>query len=212
MMASGLRRDPTDAPALGNFGMLQLARGNLADAEALMLRSYRLGFAPVGPTLAKVRHMLGDMEGSWEIWRDSRTRLAGRYLPEFETPAGWDRLGQMYLQEEVDARSWAAEILRQYFAGDDAVANTYRLSLLMQVGAIADAFRILLEQPFPISAGLVNGVWVSLGGMMAPSTDPAFPSFAEQIGLVEIWDDYGWPEQCSRLARQDGVGASFRCH
>ena len=42
-------------------------------------------------------------------------------------------------------------------------------------------------------------------------THPAFPQFAQKVGLVRAWQTYGWPPQTQPLPGTDGSNMEFTC-
>ena len=211
LMTRGLRLDPTDAAALGNLGVARLAQGDVAAALQLIQRSYDLGFAPMGPRLAQLLWAHGDKAAATDIWLQSREALAGRFLPELETEQGWARLGRLTLEGDAEERKWVTDVVQRYFAQPDARANAYRLGVMVDAGLTAEAFLLLREKPFPISAGFVAWVWVAAGESAAPSTDASFPEFAKNIGLVEAWEEFGWPARCTNLPAVGESDLQFWC-
>jgi Flp pilus assembly protein TadD len=214
LMEQGLRLDPTDAAGIGNLGSLQLAGGDLDEAERLLRRSYDLGFSPIGTILARLLAARGEQEEAFRVWREVGEEIPGRLLTEFDSPEGWDLLGQALLvedQEDQEITARVVEAFADYFADPDARANTYRLYTLVQLGQPGEAMRLMLERPYPVNAGFVFSIWSDMNGFPEMRRHPEFPRFAEQIGLVEAWDLYGWPRRCRRLPRLSEEAPSFQC-
>ncbi|MEQ8861734.1 MAG: winged helix-turn-helix domain-containing protein [Pseudomonadales bacterium] len=211
LVERGLRLDPTDAAGLAHLGAIHMMLGNADRALQLYQRSWDLGFAPVGAALAQVLAWHGDREAALAVWQAFGESAPGRFLPEIETPEPWQALGQALFDEDAAALAPLATMLTDYLVEPGARANTYRLNLLVAAGRPADAMRLFLENPYPISASFVFPIWMDDFGFAELRRHPDFPAFAERIGLVAAWDAHGWPERCQRVPQLEADSPSFRC-
>lgn len=162
LIERGLRLDPTDAAGLMHLGVTHLVLGNPERATHLLRRSYDLGFSPAGGMLALVLAQQGRQEEALQAWQAFGASVPGRYLPEFEAPAAWMALGEALFAEDSAALEPAARTLIDYFAEPGARANSYRLVMLAGAGEPAEAMRLFLDKPYPISAGFVFPIWLGV--------------------------------------------------
>lgn len=211
LMEEGLRRDPTDAPGLSNLAGARLALGDLAGAERLYRRSVQLGFAPAGAQLSLLLRLWNRPEEARRVWNETRDALPGRYLPQFDSPEGWDLLGRATGDDDAAARQTVRDALDAYLAQPDARLNSYRLALLLQLGQPGKAMKFMLERPSAVSGYIIFSIWFDAPASAAVRQHPDFPAFAERIGLVEAWERHGWPAQCQPTAPAAEHAPGFRC-
>lgn len=211
LIERGLRLDPTDAAGLAHLAAIELMSGNSDRALQTFQRSYDLGFAPVGGTLAQLLARHGDLDAALAVWRAFGESAPGRYLPELETPERWEALGEALFFEDAAGLEPMATTLADYLGEPGARANTYRLMLLVAAGQPAEAMRLFLDNPYPISAAFVFPIWLDDFGFAELRRHPDFPAFAERIGLVAAWEAHGWPARCQRLPRFEADSPPFRC-
>ena len=125
---------------------------------------------------------IGDLEAASKIIETDLAALDDRYVVGFQKMRDAARN-----PEEVDAfLDWTRELL-----GDDP------LTLALQhvrFGRIDDAATILTRMEMEGGDWMV--MWLPF--MHRLRQHPAFPVLLQRYGLVDYWDEHGWPESCTR--------------
>jgi tetratricopeptide (TPR) repeat protein len=224
------RGDPAERG--GGYGLLQLVVGHTYQArDRLLLQRQRdpLNEAAVA-FLAAAEDSLGNTQAAMaELERGQqlfRPWFAGRYngvltlagLPETnlrETPAaaGFSFADPPFapIVANWDDPVAARAAVRTVYAGiDQSVMPIWRVLARLQIGALAARFgdpelaMTSFEETFTSSPEQVYAIWRPVYRDMRKL--PRFKEFVRQIGLVDYWKQYGWPDVCRPFGEND-----FQC-
>ena len=69
-------------------------------------------------------------------------------------------------------------------------------TLWLEMGEPKRAFDLFEHGNAGLSDAYLNWLWQPEVWSLAARRDPEFPAFAKQIGLVDYWKKYGWPDLC----------------
>jgi hypothetical protein len=169
--------------------------GNLQGAQA----EYERGVASFQPWIAGVYNIMLTRAGIPEAsWRE--TPIAVGF--SFEPPAfaailtNWD--------DPVAARE---AVRNAYAAIDEAVVPLWRVLARLQIGALAARFddpELALrsfEETVPSSPEQMYAIWRPVYREMRKL--PRFKEFMREVGLVDYWKEYGWPDMCRPVGEND---------
>ena len=221
------RGDPAERG--GGYGLLQLAVGHVYVArDRLLLQRQRdpLNEAAVA-FLAAAEDSLGNAQAAdaeferglqlfqpWFAgWYNGVLTLAGRPEADFrERPASVgftfaDPPFAQILADWDDAVAARAAVRTAYAAIDQSVMPIWRVLARLQIGALAARFgdpelaMTSFEETFNSSPGQIYAIWRPVYRDMRKL--PRFKEFARQIGLVDYWKQYGWPDICRPVGEND---------
>jgi hypothetical protein len=82
-------------------------------------------------------------------------------------------------------------------------------TMLLQLGEPARSFDLFEHGHSGLSDAYLNWLWQPEPWSGKARQDPAFQDFAQRIGMVVYWRQYGWPDLC-KPAAADGAKA-FVC-
>ena len=98
--------------------------------------------------------------------------------------------------------------VRTAYAGiDQSVMPIWRVLARLQIGAVAARFgdselaMTSFEETFASSPEQVYAIWRPVYRDMRKL--PRFKEFVRQIGLVDYWKQYGWPDVCRSFGEND---------
>ena len=224
------RGDPAERG--GGYGLLQLVVGHTYQArDRLLLQRQRdpLNEAAVAflaaaeDSLGNTQAAMAELERGQQLfrpwfagWYNRVLMLAGSPEADFRnTPsavgfsftdppfapilANWD--------DPVAAR---AAVRTSYAGIDQSVMPIWRVLARLQIGAVAARFgdpelaMTSFEETFTSSPEQVYAIWRPVYRDMRKL--PRFKEFVRQIGLVDYWKQYGWPDVCRPFGEND-----FQC-
>jgi len=189
--------DPLLPNALHHRGRLMEWAGDLEGARRLLERSRAVGGRNSELPLGFVSLRQGRRAEALEQFTHGF---------QFFSP-GWPEdtgsvLAQGFLGDS-GAREVALARLREFVMGQPKVVpGTVPLALVL-LGEPEKALRVVASSK-GTSSVWYQAVWSPLG--KPARTSEAFPDFAREIGLAELWDQYGPPDLC----RKDDSG-DYRC-
>jgi tetratricopeptide (TPR) repeat protein len=211
LIEEGLRRDPTDAIGIINLSRIMLAKGDLAEAQRLAIRSKDLGFVPAGPTICALLNAQGNQQEARTCWAKLPDEITERYRPPFVEPGAWSQIGKALIEDDAGARQEVFTTLQDHFNKPDPRVNTYLMDLYLTVGTPEAFMQEFVEHPYSGSSSSIASVWIAGEPYSRLRRDPAFPAFATRIGLVRAWEKYGWPKACRKADGSSPGTIKFSC-
>jgi TolB-like protein len=187
-MASFRRLDPLSQPARGFF-LLGLALAGDADAAQ---REYDRG-----------NQLFGEpWMGSWFVAL-GRLSVGERVTPEEIPAAAGATTVQNQMREYLGAPESALTALRERY-GDGENVSTF---VLLQIGVwsayFGDAELALRALEAATARNAQNALHLWLPSMREVRQTTRFKEFVREIGLVEYWQEFGWPDLCRPLGASD---------
>jgi len=62
------------------------------------------------------------------------------------------------------------------------------------LGNASMLFKTVGQQVTPASMGCLISLWTDIEPIRQIRLDPGFMPFAKKIGLLDVWEKYGWPD------------------
>lgn len=211
LIEEGLRRDPTDAIGIINLSRIMLAKGDLAEAQRLAMRSRDLGFVPAGAVICAMLNAQGNPQEARTCWAKLPDEITERYRPPFVEQGAWSQIGRAVIDGDADARQQVFATLQDHFTKPDPRVNNYLMDLYLAVGTPEAFMQEFVEHPYSGSSSSIASVWIAGEPYSRLRRDPAFPAFAARIGLVRAWEKYGWPEACRKADGTSPGPIKFNC-
>jgi tetratricopeptide (TPR) repeat protein len=210
MIEEGLARDPTDAAGLVKLAQIRMIKGDFESARQLSQRSLELGFEPAGGFVCTSLYALDKVREAVDCWVRLPAVMKARYEPVFSGDAMWAGIGRAVFAGDEQARRSVLESLRLHFARPDPKVNTYLMQLHMGLRAPELFMKRFVDFPYNGNASVMPALWMG-GDAALVRTNPAFPAFAERIGLIRAWERYGWPDKCRKTGRTADGSIAFAC-
>lgn len=211
LFEEGLRRDPTDAVGIINFAGVKLQMEDLDEAYRLALRSKDLGFAPANILVCALLARQGKAHEAQTCWNDLPDEMVERFRPPFNDPASFEAIGKAAYGRDTQARQFVRDRLQDHFSKPSPKVNAYLQELHLMIDAPGLFMERFVEHPYSGNSSGFTSIWLNDERSAQLRRHPAFPAFAERIGLVRAWNKYGWPRQCRRLPGSGANSAAFRC-
>ena len=198
MLDRVLQIDPMHGLALEWRGFRHYYAGEFEAARRNYLKAAELGLSYAGHGLA---HLAAE-EGRPA---EATTHMASAMrVYGFVLPPGPDRILAAGMFGDADARAEAMRWIDAYLAEPHDVVSSVVPWVLLELGAPDRALDLLRAAPTTNDAISFNVMWSPRG--TAARTSAGFPEFARAIGLADLWDRYGAPDRCTRIAP-----GNYRC-
>jgi TolB-like protein len=180
-------------------GILYLHAGDTLRAEQYVSRARSDGLLVASRELADIAHRRGDVEGAVRLWPDgARAWLAS-------LPAGSaEVLGAGMYGNDPAARQRALALLEDFLESDRRQVPGVLLLALVKLGEPARALEVGLEHGVGDFSDFSVLTWSPAGRPIRQL--PEFPGFLREMGYYELWDKYGPPDVCQRVAMGE-----YRC-
>ena len=225
-----LAKDPGDVTANFWLGLTRLNAGYLRDGLAAVDRSLEID--PLLPNALgwraffyldagerdKARRMAQQAQGQGLRWGDTVLGLLAHAegrdpvpdlqhgLPALtaELPAGAADILAQGFYGDAARRERARALLDSYVAGAPRSIPTVVPWFFLMTGDPARALEIAQDPRTTNDTLFLATLWSSHGA--AARRLPQFPGFARKLGMAAVWDKYGAPDECRRIAPGD-----YRC-
>jgi TolB-like protein len=195
MFDHALSIDPLLPNALLWRGIEYAYEGNVERAEVLLRRAADVGLAHVGVGLDLVYAMHGDRDEARKQL-ESGLRVLGAGMP-LDAP----EIIAAGVYGDSMARTRAVEFIDQFLTTRPSpVPGILTYSLLM-LGENSRAVALLAQGPSSNDALFLHFVWSPSERSLRAL--PEFKTYTRKSGLAELWDRFGEPDACRRLAPGD---------
>ncbi|MEP3050130.1 MAG: hypothetical protein ABJP48_02425 [Erythrobacter sp.] len=191
-------------PAYGrNQAMLSTAHFNLGNVdEAIVAGTRMVDLGMPGLWLAAARASQGDYETATADYYASRMLMNTVILPPAGTEPMADEARDAYWKIAAhgccSGKAEDRAIYCQMLTGlHSAMPDPCDPSIILPaiwMGHAELVMKIYREQIHPANMFCLMSLWADTDPIRATREHPAFMQFAEEIGFVEAWERYGWPD------------------
>ena len=187
----------------------ELQVGQFENSERSALRSYELGFGAAVFGIAEARVLQGDSEGAVTALLEAYDGNA-YFFPQFSDRGQLEYAFNVILGSDATAKKQFVSVLEQTIDPDYPVASSTvgAWRLLAEPERFVDAIDRHISAHTPTN---LIFVWGGADGDRMIRQHPKFAAWADKVGLVTAWQEFGWPNKCKPNAGTDGSGGQFTC-
>ena len=186
--------DPVSLVGLHMYSLLKYMLGETDEAEKYARRVFDLGFPSASIQLAEIAGEQGQMEEANTLFSTAVRGMATRF-------SGEERLtfARGIFGDPGDEQA-ALNLIEGYLASDAALTEQVVPYFLVRTGNTDLAFNVYAQNQVTFDPLIYFVLWGPNG--KASRQDPAITGFAREIGLMDYWLQYGWPDQCPGSSAQ----------
>lgn len=190
--------------------VILLNAGRLEDAETAAQRVLDAGFAGAAYAMADILMVQGKRQEAFDFMMSLHEEIA--YIsPEFRDFEVWQTAGKAFYLEDPQSLLQMQTFLLGMVQNPDIPMTTAIMNGILGFGdpeMFMDAFA---NRPFANGSYVLSRLWDGRQNPTKIRTHPDFPQWADDIGLVETWQEFGWPEKCAPEPGTDGSNGQFSC-
>jgi len=187
--------DPLLPNALLWRGIEYAYAGNVERAEVLLRRAADVGLAHVGIGLDVIYAVRGDRDEA-RRQLESGLRVLGAGMPA-DTPA----IIAAGVYGDLAAHARAVELIDRVLATRPQTIPAMLTYSLLRLGENDRAVALLAQGPSSNDALFLHLVWSPAERRLR--AQPEFKTYTKKSGLAELWDRFGEPDACRRIALGD---------
>ena len=180
-------------------GVIYLRNGNVDGAEQFLKRAKAAGLKLAGRELGEIAARRGDFIEARRLWLDG-SRLLTRKLP----PGTAEALVTAMFGGDAAARERALEMVNTHLADSNAQVTGLLPLALAELGEGALALDVERTRVVVDNSDFMAFLFLPSGKSIREL--PMFPEYLRAKGLPALWDKYGAPDRCQRIAPGD-----YRC-
>ena len=187
----------------------QLQLGQFENSKRSAVRSYELGFGAAVFPIADALRLQGDVAGALSVILDAYDENA-YFFPQFSNRDQLAYAVKTIYGNDVTAKKQLISIIEQTIDPSYPVASS-------TVGAwrlLAEPERFIDAIDRHISAHTASDlifIWGEDRGGRMIRQHPKFAAWADKVGLVTAWQEFGWPDKCKPNPGTDGSEGQFTC-
>jgi hypothetical protein len=112
------------------------------------------------------------------------------------------KLRAAYYGGNVTENAQAAEVVAACLATGPADISAWVPYVILELGPPAHALEVLAGLPIQNNISFLSFLW-GMGPGRAARRTPQFAEFARNFGYADLWERYGPPDGCRRVAPRD---------
>ncbi|NNU16124.1 hypothetical protein HK107_07290 [Parvularcula sp. ZS-1/3] len=210
LLDEALDANPSSGLWLNAQAVARLNAGDLEGARQSAERSFELGFPGAAFIIGDIMLIEGKKRAAYDYLIEAYDSLS--YIaPEFADRDQWVLAGRALYLEEKPAQALALRRVTEARAAPEIAMSTSIMNALLSMGE-AELFMEAFEaEPYANGSYVLSRLWDGREATTKIRTHPDFPQWADQVGLVEAWQQFGWPEKCTPRSGTDGSDGQFTC-
>ena len=173
-------------------GVMYLYAGDLDRAEQFLKRARSTGLSIADRELAFVAFDRGDAATAIRQWPDGARNLL------LDLPPGDPEILAAGMFGDAAAKARAMAVLDAYLAKPHTQVSGEIPVVMILLGQPRRALELLRATRIDDSSDIYAMIWSPAGKPMRAL--PEFPALLKERGLIELWDKYGAPDDCRRVA------------
>lgn len=191
------------------IAVAQLQLGQFEKSERSANRAYELGFSAAVFVIAEAKFLQGDIVGAKAVVLDSYDENA-YFFPQFSNRDELEYALDVLYGDDINAKKEFATFLEQSIDPDYPVPSSTvgAWRWLEQPDKFIDSIDSHISAHTPTN---LIYIWGENEGDRKIRQHHGFAAWADKVGLVTAWQEFGWPDKCKPNAGTDGSSGQFTC-
>ena len=210
-----LRQDPVHGRNYAILSTLYLNLGDITAAMAAGQRMTDLGFPSMWHAQAIAAS--GDRDRAVETYRQTRRLMNTVIFPPVGTEPMSNEAMDIYwtiaakgcLSGKVEDRAFYCQMLDGLHLTMHDPCDPSIAFPAIWMGHSSLVFKIYRKCLHPANMFGLMSLWADIEPIRQIRLNPEFIPFAQEIGLVDAWEKYGWPDLMPESAEQQASGRQF---
>ncbi len=211
MMSRGLDREPFLGSWYAALGTTYFAEGNLDRAEALFKKSFQCNFGYGAVLLAQLLTHRGRSDEAVSFMNDNFDGLGPVMQAQLKSPLVRSLTYSAFFKRSKLARKLMDIILTRRMNDESVQPSLGNVLGFVLIGSPEKFFQHVLKKPNPYVGFALSRIWEPTIEAKAVRQHPEFPKFVDSLGLVRVWQRFGWPESIIPHEGTDGSNGNFTC-
>lgn len=186
--------DPLQGRNLGILAQAHICLGDYETADRYAHRALELGYMGAVHMYATSAYARGENELAIERMLTESVKFGAMFWPEYTTPELWRLCAMGFYSGKAEDRELfvnGMKMVVQMSARKDELSTIGAFAL---TGSAEEFFEAYGPNCYPGASLMLLSLWSNVQPPCLIRAHPGFPAFAERIGLVEAWREYGRPD------------------
>jgi TolB-like protein/Tfp pilus assembly protein PilF len=211
MMEDAVGREPLLGSWYAAWGTVQFSSGNLDKAEALFRKSFDCNFGYGAILFSQLLTHRGRTDQALQFMDDNFDQLGAVTREQLKSSMVRKVTYAAFFKKSKFARFIIDRLLTKRMNNSKVQPALANIIGFIMIGRPEKFFQHVLNKPNPYVGFAMSRIWEPTDESRSIRTHENFPKFAETIGLVRAWQQYGWPENIQPNEGTDGSNCQFSC-
>jgi TolB-like protein/Tfp pilus assembly protein PilF len=203
------------APSISSYkSYLASIKRNLGEfdaSDALAKQATDMGYFIAYDTLAWNAYSRGDIDEAFKNFMLLRSEGGAQLSPNFAAPELWESAARAYFTENESDIKYLNSMFEAYLQSPTAKITGTVVSTTARIGSY-ELFFEHVDEALAANAVALVGIWDDTENSRELRQHTGFADFARRSGMLEFWQEYGWPDKCKPVSLNDEVGPVFTCN
>lgn len=205
-----LNRDPLSGRMAYNLAECHLELSMFERAEELFNQSIENGFSAGFFGLAKIRMMKGKPAEALDVMMSAYEAIGEGIYPHMRSREQWELVGRAAYAGDQEAQAKVEASIIAMDADGSQPVNYLVLTVLICEQSAETFFRLYKKKSSPaMHFCIAHSFWQPSDRAHGFRQHPGFKPFAEEIGLVDAWQKFGWPDLARPNPGTDGSNGAW---
>jgi len=199
-ITAAAEQDPLNGRHLVHLSSALLNLGDLVAARRIGEKIVAVGFPSLW--LAVASAAMGESELAVKQYSQTRLMMNAvmtvptgtKPMSEQELDAYWQTVSKGICSGQEQDRLKYCQVLEIMYASLPDQSDVAIVLPAIWMGHGQMVFKTVGQQVTPASMSCLISLWADIEPIRQVRLDPDFMPFAAKIGLVEVWEKYGWPD------------------
>ena len=209
LMSEVIVKDAQSASFIAVSAHPHWAMGDIVRTKETLLQAFELGYHGAG-TLYPILLSDDDPKSAIKFFNENYERFGPIVT---KSPLKYRILRYLFEQAVYGRKKWARALAKPIVSGfvmsDETAPSNVTGYIPANFGYTELFFEALSKKPNPYLQAPLMHIWVQNPDSKAIRTHKDFPQFAQDIGLVQAWQTYGWPKWVTPNPGTDGSDLQF---
>jgi len=183
-----------------NLSYLAMAKRNLRkydESDFYAQKAAESGYIVAYDILARNAYEQDDPERAMEQFMLMPRSGAVQLSQDFQAVGLWEAGARAYFGKSEKDRQALQSLFTVYLDSENSIVNGFLVYSLLRIG-LPDLYIEKVSEALSSSTFSMTAVWDESEESQLLRQSENFPAFAERFGLIEFWDEVGWPSECER--------------
>lgn len=205
-----LEQDPLSGLSAYQVGQCYLSQSKFALAEEMFQRAIEGGFGGAIYPLSNLIAFNGDPDAAYDLIMNVYDAGGYTYASQLGSREPWDALCRARIYDDPEAQDLVENAIVDAVRNKREPINYRMLNALLCERSAETFFQLYREHQSPAKpASFANELWHPFPRARGMRQHPGFKEFAEEIGLVGAWQEYGWSDLARPEPGTDGSNGAW---
>jgi len=192
--AEAVEMEPNRPNYKGYLAIAKRNLGKLDQSNHWAQEAVKSGYFISYDTLAWNAYSSGDQNEAAELMLKMHSEGGEQLSPAFQARSLWESGGRAYFKDSEEDLKTMRGLFKVYLKSPEAPVDGVIAAVLGRLGMFEEFYKYVGHSRG--NAIALMGIWDDGPNTTGLRNHPDFRQFATSAGMVDFWNEYGWPNEC----------------